>query len=408
MAPTLEDHLFAPGTKRMLALDGGGVRGMISIAFLEKIEALLKERSGAGGNFRLSDYFDLVGGTSVGSIIATLIALGYPVADIKTLFREWGAAIFHRPWFGVPFFTPRFSSHGLKKRTRELLGERPLQTSDLKTGLAIIAKRIDTGSPWVLTNNPRAKYWNDPADGTYLGNKHYRLADLIRASTAAPYFFAPKRIRIVSRTTRPRVEPGLFIDGGVSPFNNPALMLLMLAGIKGYGFQWRLGADKLLLVSIGTGTYRMPMQPGFFTRHVSMLFAAQALRGLIGDSDVLSLTLLQWLSEPKQPWEINSEIGDLTGEVLGQSGAGSEPKPLLSFLRYDARLEEKWLAATGGPELKAKFTPDYIANLQQLDRPDMMNDLYGIGELAAHVQVTADDFPPVFDGAPAAGASVAP
>ena len=407
MAPTLEEHLFAPGTKRMLALDGGGVRGIISIAFLEKIEALLKERSGAGNDFRLSDYFDLVGGTSVGSILATLIALGYPMADIKKMFREWGTAIFHRPWFGVPFFSPRFSSQGLKKRARELLGERPLETTDLKTGLAIIAKRIDTGSPWVLTNNRRAKYWNDPPDGTYLGNKHYRLADLIRASTAAPYFFAPKRIRIVSRATRPRMPPGLFIDGGVSPFNNPALMLLMLAGIKGYGFQWGLGANNLLLVSIGTGTYRMPMKPGFFTRNISMLFAAQALRGLIGDSDVLSLTLLQWLSDPRQPWEINSEIGDLTGEVLGQSGTGGDPKPLLSFLRYDARLEEQWLATTGGADLKSKLTADYIGNLQQLDRPDMMDELYRIGELASRSQVTPDDFPHVFDDMAGAGSEAA-
>ena len=55
--------------KTILALDGGGVRGIIAIAFLERIEALFTEHAGAP--VRLADRFDLVGGTSTGAIIAT-------------------------------------------------------------------------------------------------------------------------------------------------------------------------------------------------------------------------------------------------------------------------------------------------------------------------------------------------
>ena len=58
-------HLFGPGPKRILSLDGGGVRGVISVAFLERIEAILTEQ--AGREVRLGDYFDLVGGTSTGA-----------------------------------------------------------------------------------------------------------------------------------------------------------------------------------------------------------------------------------------------------------------------------------------------------------------------------------------------------
>jgi len=61
-------HLFGPGPKRVLALDGGGVRGALTVAFLERIEALLSERDGK--EVRLGDYFDLVGGTSTGAVIA--------------------------------------------------------------------------------------------------------------------------------------------------------------------------------------------------------------------------------------------------------------------------------------------------------------------------------------------------
>lgn len=398
MPVSLEERLFRPGRKRVLALDGGGVRGIITIAFLKKIEELLARRSGRGDDFRLCEYFDLVGGTSVGSLIATLVALGYSMAEVEQKFRLWAPEIFRRPWLGIPGLSPRFSARGLKRRAREVLGERTLESADFRTGLAIITKRIDTGSPWILSNNPRGKYWGDPPDGSYLGNKNYRVADLVRASTAAPYYFAPKRIRVVAKEKRPRVDPGLFVDGGVSPYNNPAVMLLMLAGMKAYGMQWKLGANQLFLTSVGTGSFRTPLKPGFLLRRIPPYFAAKALQGLVNDSDVLSLTLLQWLSAPKRPWEINSEIGTMQGELLGQDDdQGGPPKPMLSFLRYDARLEGEWLLAKFGTDLGRVMTSDYIGNLQQLDRPDMVDELFRIGALAAKQQVGDEDFPESFD-----------
>lgn len=384
--PTLEQHLHGPGPKRVLSLDGGGVRGMISIAFLEEIEKLLKERSGRE-DFRLSDYFDLVGGTSVGAILATMVALGYSVAEIKDVFSQWTPRIFKRPLLGVPFLTPRFSSRGLKKRARALLEDRTLESSDLKTGLAIVCKRVDTGSPWILTNNPRGSFWNDPEDQSYMGNRNYRLADLVCASAAAPYYFAPKRIRITKK------EVGLFVDGAVSPFNNPALLFLMLAGIKGYGFNWPFGPDQLKIVSVGTGSFRNRYKPSFVHRNISALFAANALAGLINDSETLTLTLLQWLSEPRRAWPINSEIGSMDGELLGGS-TGADAKAFLSFIRYDTPLEEKWLQEHC-PEVlsEAPNAPEVLAGLQQLDRPDLADDLYNLGQIAAKRQVAGDDFP---------------
>lgn len=395
MATTVEQHLSAPGRKRVLALDGGGVRGVISIAFLERMEALLQERSGRGEDFRLSDYFDLVGGTSVGSILATLIALGYRVGEIKALFLDWAPAIFHRPLFGIPGLTPRFSSRQLRKRATRLLGDMRLDSPDLKTGLAIVCKRVDSGSPWLLSNNPKARFWDDPADSTYVGNRNYRIKHLIQASTAAPYYFAPKRIRISDK------EVGLFVDGGVSPYNNPSLMLFMMAGIKGYGLQWRLGADNLMIVSVGTGHYRSRYNPPLIKRNISALFAGNALRGVIGDSEVLSLTLLQWLSDPRRRWEINSEIGHMEGELLGYGDDSGPRQPMLSFIRYDATLDAKWLDAHCPAALDAPYTADILAGLQQLDRPDLMKDMYRVGAAAAQTQVTPDDFPASFDpGAP--------
>jgi uncharacterized protein len=393
--PTLEERLFAPGPKRILALDGGGVKGIITIAFLEKVEQILKDRSGRN-DFVLSDYFDLVGGTSVGSLLATMIALGLPMTEIKRMFLEWTPQIFRQHQMAIPIISPRFTSRELRKRARELLGEATLEDAALKTGLAIITKRIDTGSPWVLTNNPRAAYWDDPADGSYLGNRHYRIADLVCASTAAPYYFAPKRIRMVPRTTRPMVS-GLFIDGSVSPFNNPSLMLLMLAGIKGYKFNWGLGADRLLMVSVGTGSYRMGFKPNFLMRRFPFYFAANAIQGLSADSDQLSLTFLQWMSAPKHPWLINSEIGTMEGELLSTAEPNAAPKPFLSFVRYDTKLEVPWLNQTLGESLKSTFSDGIIEGLKRLDRPDLMEQMYDVGQRVAAGQVKADDFPEPFD-----------
>jgi len=399
MPVSLEEHLFAPGPKRVLSLDGGGVRGIISIAFLKEIEKVLKERSGCA-DYRLCDYFDLVGGTSVGSLLATLIALGYPVSEIDKMFRDWAPEIFRRPWIGVPGLRPRFSSHGLKKRVQHVLKDCTLESQEFKTGLAIITKRVDTGSPWVLTNNPRAKYWNDPDDRSYIGNRHYRVSDLVIASAAAPTFFAPKRIRILSKElarTLPRElrrhnESGLFVDGAVSPFNDPSLQLLMLAGLKGHGFNWKLGGQQLLMISVGAGSYRTPLAAGFLDKRFPHVFAVKALLGLIGDAQNLSLTLMQWYSAPNRPWKINSEIGAMEGELLSTSEEDGEPRPLLSYVRYNVSLEQQWLEE----ELGRTMTPKGLEKLKQLDRPKMINELNDIGALAAAKQVRKEDFPACF------------
>ena len=76
-------HLLSPGRKRILALDGGGVRGILSLAYLERIEGFLRDRHGP--NYRICDWYDLIGGTSTGSIIATGLALGMSVSELSAV-----------------------------------------------------------------------------------------------------------------------------------------------------------------------------------------------------------------------------------------------------------------------------------------------------------------------------------
>src|SRR5690242_5395276 len=77
---------------RILALDGGGIRGALTLGYLEKLETLLRERSG-NQNLKLCDYFDLIGGTSTGAIIASCLATGMDVKTVIGLYEEFGKEI---------------------------------------------------------------------------------------------------------------------------------------------------------------------------------------------------------------------------------------------------------------------------------------------------------------------------
>jgi patatin-like phospholipase/acyl hydrolase len=74
---------------KLLACDGGGIRGIISIEILAKIEDELRASSG-NGKVVLADYFDYVAGTSTGAIIAALVSLDFSVAKIRNF--TWKAA----------------------------------------------------------------------------------------------------------------------------------------------------------------------------------------------------------------------------------------------------------------------------------------------------------------------------
>ncbi|RTL68369.1 MAG: patatin, partial [Hyphomicrobiales bacterium] len=204
----------SPRPKRILAIDGGGVRGIVAIGFLERMEAALQDATG-NQQLLLADHFDLIGGTSVGSMIATMLALGRPTDRVAATFKEVAPKIFRRQ-IGEGIFVPQFSARDLEQVLLRELGDMRLDDPKLRTGLAIIIKRLDTGSPWwIMTNNPGGKFWESDGQQT--------IADLIRASTAAPTVFEPKELPLAVG------GPGLFVDGGLTPFNNPSLALLMAA-----------------------------------------------------------------------------------------------------------------------------------------------------------------------------------
>ena len=79
---TRDEHFNALGPKRILALDGGGLRGILTLGILRHVERVLDERHGGDASFRLCHYFDLIAGTSTGAIIAAALALEMSVEEV--------------------------------------------------------------------------------------------------------------------------------------------------------------------------------------------------------------------------------------------------------------------------------------------------------------------------------------
>ncbi|MEM1161292.1 MAG: patatin-like phospholipase family protein [Pseudomonadota bacterium] len=228
--------------RRMLALDGGGILGSITLEMLREIEAELAIKTDLGDDFRMGDWFDYIGGTSTGSIIATGLAIGMKVQELIDIYRDHGEAMFTKRWFwkqGRSFY----EKGPLVDMLKEVLGNRTLGAEDLRCLLLVVTRNATTDSPWPLSNNPFAKY-NDRSREDC--NLNIPLWELVRASTAAPVFFTPEQIALEENRSF------TFVDGGITPYNNPAYLMYRMATLPQYGLFWPTGEDNLMIVSVGT------------------------------------------------------------------------------------------------------------------------------------------------------------
>jgi len=383
MGLSKRDHFDpAKSPKRILALDGGGIRGILTLEFLKIIETLVKQRLGEGA--LLCDYFDLIGGTSTGSIIAAGLACGMTVDALQELYRNIGASVF-QPGALAKFIpeslqgklAPKFPSEPLRRELERQLGaETTLDSDKIRTGLMIMTKRLDTGSPWPLNNGGRGNYAVE--DGSL------RLTQIVLASAAAPTYFAPEEIVIHSRDGT--AVKGAFVDGGVTPFNDPALQLLMLAALQGHGFRWSTGRNQLLIVSVGTGHYRQQRSAHAIIADPAALQGLAALQSLMDDCERMNRATLQWLTNCLTPWFVDSAVGDMKLD----SQAGSQ---LATYVRYNVLLERDWVKN----ELGLELAPDKMEQIRKMDDPSNLSDLAELGRLAAAKQVKPEHLPPAFD-----------
>lgn len=211
---------------RILSLDGGGAKGFYTLGVLKQIEAMC-------GGGPLCQHFDLIFGTSTGAIIATLLALGRSVEEIRTLYEAEVPQLMRKRFAG-----PRTAA-------LEALSARVFKDasfSDMKTGIGIVSARWLEEKPMIfkahITQAHGAKATFKPGFGT-------TVADAIVASCSAYPIFNRK----VVKTEDGDVE---LIDGGYCA-NNPTLYAIVDA-TKALGY----AHTDLRVVSVGVGNYPEP------------------------------------------------------------------------------------------------------------------------------------------------------
>ena len=247
---TLAERYSANVPRKMLALDGGGIRGVLTLSILKRIE----EVTGTP----LYEYFDYIGGTSTGAIIAAGLSCGMSVDDLIGFYRKSGPEMFQRTRY-LARLRSLYQNGALEQELKDTFGadtdlrlagvRRPNGTGEgrLKTLLLAVTRNVTTDSPWPISANPEAHY-NDPLRPD--SNLNMRLWQLVRASTAAPIYFPPE---VIACDPNDSSKTFVFVDGGVTPYNNPAFLLYRFATEPAYNLNWPMGEDKMLLVSVGTG-----------------------------------------------------------------------------------------------------------------------------------------------------------
>jgi len=358
--------------RKLLALDGGGIRGIVAVEALAAVEAHYRAVRG-NDDLRLADEFDYVAGTSTGAIIATCVSLGMSVDEIRRFYLESGRQMFDKSSL-LARFRSKFDDERLADQLKQVIGEETTLGSDkLRTLLLVVMRNATTDSPWPLSNNPRAMYnlASRKAQGKAV-NLDLPLWQLIRASTAAPTYFPPELVDAGGPV------PFLMVDGGVTMYNNPAFLLFLMATVEPYNVGWPTGTDKMLLVSIGTGTSpkaNLDLAPGDMNLIYNATSVPSALMyGALNEQDLLCRVF----GDCRYGAPLDREVGDLIG-VRGSA----DPK-LFTYVRYNAELTAEWLARHGLGHIRPK-------DVQALDSTEHLAELQEVGRVVAS-QVRPEHF----------------
>ncbi len=380
MNDALIQRMQSPNPKKILACDGGGILGLMSVEVLAKLEDDLRKKLGHAPDFVLANYFDFVCGTSTGAIIAACISAGMSMARIRTFYEESGEQMFDKASI-LKRLNYKYNDEPLAKMLQTELGralgdDATLGSPGLRTLLMMVMRNATTDSPWPLSNNPFAKY-NKPERKDC--NLRLPLWQLVRASTAAPTFFPPEVITLAEGT--PAAYTFIFVDGGVTTYNNPAFLAFQMATAAPYALNWATGVDKLLIVSVGTGgaaKARAELQ----TSNMHLIYNASTLPGALMNAAAAGWDMTcRMLGECRFGGPIDREFGSMVCEP-GKPTNWSGTKQF-TYTRYDPDVTSAGLAELGLPDIDAQA-------MQEMDSVKHMADIQRVGKSFAQRHVSID------------------
>lgn len=381
MSQVLE-RIEADRPKKILACDGGGILGLMSVEILAKIEADLRDKTGKP-ELVLADWFDFVCGTSTGAIIATCISLGMSTAQIRDFYLKSGPLMFEKARITQRLryaYTDEPLAKLLRQQINRAVGrdenDAPATLGDdgLRTVLMMVMRNHTTDSPWPVSNNPNARY-NDR--GRPDCNLNLPLWKLVRASTAAPTFFPPEVV--VFGANSAREYSFVFVDGGVTTYNNPAFLAFQMATARPYGMNWKTGTDQLLIVSIGTGSAPRA-RPNLSPDDLWLLDHAKSMPSAL-------------MNAASAGWDMACRtVGECRfgGHIDNEFGNGMEPlqstiPKQFAYVRYDPDVTAKGLGDLGLGDIKPE-------NVQVMDSVDYVKDIRRVGEAFARGKVSLQHF----------------
>ena len=377
MTRKVQERIAAPGPKKILACDGGGILGLMSVEVLAKMEADLRSKLGKP-RMVLADYFDFVCGTSTGAVIATCLSTGMSTATLREFYVGSGeqmfskASLFKRLQYS---YDDEPLAKKLQVELNKALGKEPsdppalLGDDELRTLLMIVMRNHNTDSPWPVTNNPRAKYNHRERKDC---NLNLPLWQLVRASTAAPTFFPPEVITFAQGT--PQEYQFLFVDGGVTTYNNPAFLAFQMATASPYCIDWPTGTDKMLVVSVGTGSAARA-RPELKRDSEWLLDHAKNIPSALMNAASAGWDMAcRMLGECRFGPRIDREYGDMVipDPPVGNWTGGKH----FVYMRYDPDVTQEGLQALGLEDIKAD-------DVQKMDSIEHVADIQRVGQAYA-------------------------
>jgi predicted acylesterase/phospholipase RssA len=366
---------------QLLSIDGGGIRGVLALEILSNLEQQLAEARGVPReDFRLCDYFDYVAGTSTGAAIAACLSRGMSTSEVMDFYTEFGPSMFdsriHKKAQALIKTGALFDTDPLEAKLKDMLGENTtLEPGNLRCHLLAVTRNQTTDSPWPMTSNPAAKY-NRPDYPD--SNLKIPLWQIVRASAAAPGVFQPEDIQLKSG------KSFMFLDGGVTPHNNPAWLLFRMATEPFYRMNWETGESNLLLVSVGTGSSPKgdhgELQEGTVNRLWTTFENAPGY--LIQAASVEQDTNCRQFGRCVYGARIDSELGDMiprTGEedpddtYRNRVPLDEDLGRKFLYARYNVHMDRKNLDRLGlnevDPEdVKSLSSVDFIDELREIGR----------------------------------------
>lgn len=373
---------------RLLAIDGDRARVFISLRILRRLEAELRAHT-ADPALTLGRWFDYVGGTNTGGLVAALIAIGLPVSEIEQCLKASTPVILRRrdlwTWLlaNGPAALMQSRRPGSSRRQddlelllRQWFGDGQMTLGDVhgqsSCHLLLAVHDLTTDSPWRLSTNPDATFNRDPVGS----NLQMPLWGLIRATLASPRGFEPARLPLMGRTATAHD----FADGATSGMTNLGLQLALMATLPSYRLEWPTGPERLLLVSVGTGVAERPSGADLRRRRrpaPARLTLREELDAARTHGSVHDDLLCRLLGEVR--WaapSIDLELEGPDGELARTAG------PRFSYVRYNDGLSDKALR-------RLRLGHRYGEDLRRRDR---LPDVAALGEVgdAIATQVNVD------------------